>query len=73
MAMLSPEIEELIRREMACRQYADENDLLRRALEAWVDQREVVAAVREGIEDAEAGRTRPWREVIDELQDRKGL
>ena len=73
MSSLSADVEELIRREMSRGTYADENELLRMALEAWADQRAMVAAVQEGIDDAEAGRTQPWRPFLDDLRERKGL
>lgn len=36
-------------------------------LELWREQREVLAAIRQGLAEAEAGLGRPYREVIDEL------
>lgn len=73
MSTLSADVEEMIRREMARGGYADENELLRLALSAWADNREMVAAVREGLADAEAGRAKPWREVLDEIRQRTDL
>ena len=34
----------------------------------WRERCEVLAAVREGLEDAAAGRVRPYEEVIEELR-----
>jgi PHD/YefM family antitoxin component YafN of YafNO toxin-antitoxin module len=41
-------------------------DSYQRFLEA-VDRLETLAAVKEGLADVEAGRTRPMREFLDEL------
>jgi len=35
--------------------------------ESWREHREVLAAIREGLAESEAGLGRPYREVIDEL------
>jgi hypothetical protein len=36
-------------------------------VELWREQREDLAAIRQGLAEADAGLGRPYREVIDEL------
>ncbi len=73
-----PDVEKLVREHMAAGGYASEDEVLRDALQALgefvhspeeVDEehRQTVAAVREGLADADAGRMRPLRTVIDEI------
>lgn len=76
-----PDVEKLVRDHMATGGYASEDEVLREALhafgefvhspeEASEEFRQTVAAVREGMADAEAGRVRPLREIIDEARGR---
>ena len=71
------DIAKLLREQMATGRYACEDDILREALRALAEfvhspaefdeeYCQTVAAVREGLADAEAGRTRPLRALIDE-------
>lgn len=48
--------------------YASVDDVLRDALSALEYRREEIAAIREGIEDVEAGRYRPLEEVDAEIR-----
>jgi Arc/MetJ-type ribon-helix-helix transcriptional regulator len=72
-----PDVEKLVRHYMASGVYTSEDELLRAALttlgefsmapEALDDEyRQTVAALREGIADAEAGRMRPLRSLLEE-------
>jgi Arc/MetJ-type ribon-helix-helix transcriptional regulator len=74
-----PDVDKLVRDHMATGGYASEDDVLREALLAFgefarcpdeVDEeyRQAVAAVQEGMADAEAGRMRPLRDIIDEAR-----
>ncbi len=69
-----PDVEKLIRDYMASGSYISEDEVLRVALQTLgefvhskeeVDEeyRQTVAAVREGLVDAEAGKLRPLREI----------
>ncbi len=72
-----PDVEKLVRGYMATLGYGSEDEVLRTALHALGqfehspqevadEYRETVAAVREGNSDAQAGRMRPLRDIIDE-------
>lgn len=43
------------------------------AVALWRDREDTLAAIREGLADIEAGRTRPVEEVIDEMRQKFGL
>lgn len=73
-----PDVEKLVREQMAIRGYASEDELLRDALEvlgqfactrdeAEEEFRQTVAAVKEGVADAEAGRVRDLRDVLNDV------
>ena len=47
---------------------ADPPRTLAECLALWQEHCEVLAAIREGLADAEAGLGRPFREVLDEIQ-----
>jgi putative addiction module CopG family antidote len=68
-----PDLDEEIKGRMASGQYASEDEVLREALRAlrWRDQE--VAAIQEGIEDMEAGRTKPLREFDREFRKRHNI
>ncbi|MCG8586718.1 MAG: type II toxin-antitoxin system ParD family antitoxin [Pirellulales bacterium] len=53
----------LIKAQLATGAYQNEGDVLRAALEALSRQNADLAAIREGIADVEAGRTRPFEEI----------
>jgi predicted transcriptional regulator len=53
---LAPDIQRSLAQELVLGQYADEQDVLRHALCALAEQRETIAAVREGVADIEGGR-----------------
>jgi Arc/MetJ-type ribon-helix-helix transcriptional regulator len=73
-----PDVEKLMREHMASGSYISEDEVLRDALQILgefvhskteVDEeyRQTVDAVREGIADVDAGRTRPLRDIINEV------
>jgi Arc/MetJ-type ribon-helix-helix transcriptional regulator len=72
-----PDVEKLVKERMAAGGYTSEDEVLRDALEALgyfvhsqmeaeEEYRQTVAAVREGVADMEAGRTRPLRTIFEE-------
>lgn len=74
-----PDVEKLVRDHMAAGGYASADDVLRDALlvlgeaihssEAMQEEyRQTVIAVQEGVRDAEAGRVRPLRDLIDDAR-----
>ena len=76
-----PDVEQLVREQMAHGGYASEDDLLRDALcmlraftpsaeDARQEYRETVAAVSEGAVDMEAGRLTPLRQLRDHRKSR---
>ena len=54
----APDVQQLLREQMAAGNYGSEDDLLRDALGTLRQRNEDLAAIREGIADMEAGRTR---------------
>jgi Arc/MetJ-type ribon-helix-helix transcriptional regulator len=74
-----PDVEKLVRGHMAAGGYASEDEVLREALlafgelvrspeEVGEEYRQTVAAVEAGVADANAGRMRPLRDIIDEAR-----
>ena len=43
------------------------------ALAGWREHQETLAAIREGLEDIDSGRTRPVEELIQELRARHSI
>lgn len=70
---LSAETERLLRDQMAQGDFATEDDLLREALKALASQRDVLAAIADGLSDLDAGRTRPLREADSDLRANHGI
>jgi predicted transcriptional regulator len=67
---LSPETQQLLEARMKRDGFKSADDAVRALLnDDIVDDRspETIAAIRRGMEDARAGRTRPWEEVKKEL------
>lgn len=58
-----PDLDRLIRDRMAAGGYRCEDDVLRDALEALAERSEDLAALRAGVEDMQAGRTRPLEQI----------
>lgn len=63
-----PDLDRLIRAQMTAGNYATEEELLRDALSALAERQAVVADIRQGIEDLEAGRGRPLSEIDAEFR-----
>ena len=55
---LSATVQRLIAREMKSGRYSDENQLLKHALSALIEQRRAVVGIQSGLDDAAAGRMR---------------
>ena len=58
-----PDVEKVVKEEMATGHYATEDELLRAAMYALRRHNEEVAAIQAGIDDMEAGRSRPFEEA----------
>lgn len=70
---LTPETERLLRDVMARGGYRSEDELVRRALCLVSEHDDLVAAVSEGLSDADAGRSRPLRDVDAGLRAKYGI
>jgi len=68
-----PELDELVKRQLATGQYDSEDDVLIDALRSLQRQKEDLAAIQEGIDDMEAGRVKPLREFDREFRERKNI
>ena len=69
---VSSELAASIDEEMATGQYDSEEQLLREALLALREQREDLASIQAGIDDWQAGRTRPIAEVATDIREHFG-
>ncbi len=67
-----PDVEQRIRDQIALGNYANEDEVLRDALEALDARNADLAAIRAGVEDMEAGRMRPIAQVADEIRRKHG-
>ncbi|MEX0977967.1 MAG: hypothetical protein WDZ48_03900 [Pirellulales bacterium] len=72
-----PDVDKLVKQQMALGGYASEDEVLRHALEVLgqfafspeeinEEYRQSLSAIRDGIADMEAGRMRPLRDIIRE-------
>jgi Arc/MetJ-type ribon-helix-helix transcriptional regulator len=68
-----PDVDERVKALMATGEYSTEDDVLRDAIEALEVRRDDLAAIQAGIDDLEAGRVRPIREVDAEIRERHGF
>jgi putative addiction module CopG family antidote len=68
-----PELDELVKRQLASGEYDSEDAVLIAAMRSLEHQQEDLAAIREGIEDMEAGRVRPLRDFDREFRDKKSI
>lgn len=71
--VLPPDVAQLVQDQLATGYYDTPDDVLREALQALTDRNEDVDAIREGLADMEAGRTRPLREVAEEIRRKHGF
>ena len=63
----TPSVDEAIQRHMASGRFASEVELIEQALRA-LDEQDALEAIREGVEDARAGRSRSVDEVFDDIE-----
>jgi hypothetical protein len=74
---LSPEVNQLIAQELALGHYRSEEELLTEAVHLLTQRNALrereAAAIQEGIDDMQAGRTRPLHEFDREFRQRNGL
>jgi putative addiction module CopG family antidote len=70
---LSPDIWNEIQRQLASGSYSSPDEVLREALTALRSRDQEVVAIREGIDDMEARRVRPFREFDREFRIRNEL
>lgn len=68
-----PDVERLVSEQMRQGSYESEDDVLRDALHALAEKNEDLAAIRAGIEDMEAGRMKPLRDVDAEIRRNLGF
>jgi len=66
--VFSPDLDRLIKSHMAAGAYVTEEELLRDALAALAERQAVVADIRQGIDDLQAGRGRPLSEIDAEFR-----
>jgi putative addiction module CopG family antidote len=70
---LSPEIWNEIQRQVATGIFATPDDVVREALVALRSREEEVLAIKEAINEMEAGLGRPFREFDSEFRKRNGM
>ncbi len=68
-----PDLEQRIGFHLKSGNYVNEDEVIRDALTALERQQEEVAAIQEGIDDWQAGRTQPLRDFDRDLRQRKGI
>jgi Arc/MetJ-type ribon-helix-helix transcriptional regulator len=68
-----PDVDQLIRREMTFAGFASEDEVLRDALWALAERREVYANIEQGIQDLEAGRGRSLDEIDADIRRKYGI
>jgi predicted transcriptional regulator len=68
-----PELDELVKRQLDSGQYDTEDAVLIAAMHSLEQQQADLAAIREGIEDMEAGRVRSLREFDREFREKKNI
>jgi Arc/MetJ-type ribon-helix-helix transcriptional regulator len=70
---IPPDVQRQIQDRLLTGRYDSEADVLREAMRALILHDEEVAAIRAGIEDMEAGRTRPFEEADAAIRRRFGF
>lgn len=63
-----PELERLVRQQLATGAYTSEEDVLLAAMHALRDRAEAMAGIQEGLADLDAGRVRSLGDVDAELR-----
>ena len=68
-----PELQRLVREELATGTYCSEDDVLVEAIQALRERDASIAAIREGLADLDAGRVHPLDDVDVELRTKYGI
>jgi len=68
-----PELDQLVKRQLASGGFDDEDAVLIAAMRSLEQRQADLAAIREGIDDMEAGRVRPLREFDADFRTRKNI
>jgi putative addiction module CopG family antidote len=68
-----PELDQLVKRQLARGEYDSEDAVLIAAMRSLEQQQEDLAAIREGIEDMEAGRVQPLRDFDRRFREQKSI
>ena len=66
--VLPPDLERLVREELATGVYASEDEVLLEAMRALHERDDAIAGIQEGLADLEAGLVRPLNAVDAELR-----
>jgi Arc/MetJ-type ribon-helix-helix transcriptional regulator len=69
---LPPELAATVKSLLVGGRYKDSEEVLREALAA-LQYKDNVAFIQEGVDDMEAGRHRPWKEVDAEIRKKFGF
>ena len=70
---MPPDVEHLVSEQMRQGSYQSEDEVLRDALQALAEKNEDLTAIRAGIEDMEAGRVKPLRDVDAKIRKSLGF
>lgn len=68
-----PDLDRMVREELAAGTYRSEDDVLVEAMQALRERDESLAGIREGLADMHAGRVRPLGDVDAELRTKYGI
>lgn len=67
-----PDLEQQLQEQMTLGHYDSESDLIRDALQALRTQNEDMAAIQAGLDDLDADRVRPLRDIASDIRQRHG-
>ena len=67
------ELDRLVKRQLASGEYESEDEVLIAAMRSLEQQQQDLAAIREGIEDMEAGRVQSIRDFDRDFRETKGI
>jgi predicted transcriptional regulator len=70
---VSSQVDKLLGQILATGAYNDPDAVLVDALHQLLQRQEDVKAIQRGLDDVAAGRTKPWREAIDDARQRHAL
>lgn len=68
-----PDLARLIKAQMAAGNYVTEDELLRDAVSALAERQAVIADIRQGIDDLQAGRGRSLSEIDAEFRSKYNI